>query len=120
MTPEQVRVLDVLTAEPQTLASLADRAYLDSRRAAEQAVHELRLAGHPIISSGRGVWLSTDPAEVTFGAETLRRRLIVQYRTVRALRATARRMRGTPSYLPAETPSLWLDERLGRSQGGEL
>lgn len=119
MTPEMTRVLAVLTTRPQTLAQIADRAYLDSRRAAEQAVHDLRLAGYPIVSAGRGVRLSDDPAEVDACADALGRRAAGQFATRRALRATAKRMRGTPAYLPVETPLLW-DERLGRSQGGEL
>ena len=122
MTPEQVRVLDVLSDQPQTLAQLAERAGLSHRRDAEQAVHDLRLAGHPVISDTEGVRLSRDPAEVAERADALRRRAIHQMLTARALRATARRLAAalTPSYQVAERPSLWLDERLGRGIGGEL
>lgn len=75
-----------------TLSELAERMGV-SRREVEHAVQAARLAGEPIVTSQRGCWLSTDPDEVARAAESLNSRVVNQYRTVRAMRATARRMR---------------------------
>ncbi len=63
------------------------------RRDIEEAIGELRDAGEPVVTSthgqDRGVWLSTDPAEVRACARALGRRIASQYLRVRALRKTA-------------------------------
>jgi hypothetical protein len=66
------------------------------RRECEQALTELALAGHPIVSStasrGGGVSLTSDPAVVRACARAYGRRMAHQYLRVRALRRTAARM----------------------------
>lgn len=100
---EQRRVLAMLVAyrgRSCTLASIALSLRL-SRRDVEQAVQELRLAGEPLVSDSEGIRYTTDPKEVAACAEALRRRLVSQYLTSRALRRTARRLEGI------NQPSLW-------------
>jgi methylthioribose-1-phosphate isomerase len=62
-------------------------------RKVQEAIQELRLAGHPIVTSGNGVRLAPWAIDVEMCADALRRRLAHQYLTLRAMRATARRMR---------------------------
>jgi len=85
---------------PATLAELAEWCHA-SRRDVEAAVQELRHQGNPIVSDGEGIRWSDDPAEVAACARALRRRLVTQYRTLRSLQTTARRMAAT------EEPTLW-------------
>lgn len=61
-------------------------------RRVQAATQELRLAGWPVVTDGEGVRLATDPAEVRECAEALRRRAVTQWKTARALRATAEHM----------------------------
>lgn len=85
---------------PVTLRDLAQWCHL-SRRDVEAAVQALRLRGEPIVSSAEGIRLTTDPAEVNECATALRRRLVTQYRTCRAMQNTARRLSQT------EQVTLW-------------
>lgn len=75
-----------------TYGELAERLNIP-RRSVEEAIRQMRLSGYPIITGSEGVWLSDDADEVFAAAQALSRRLVTQYRTVRAIRATARRMR---------------------------
>ena len=61
-------------------------------RKVQEAIQELRLAGHPIISDGDGIRLARNAEEAAACAASLRRRAIHQFLTARALRRTARRM----------------------------
>lgn len=74
-----------------------------TRRDVEEALAELALAGHPIVSAtsgdDRGVRLTTDPAEVRACARAYGRRTATQYLRVRALRQTAAQM--------AQPETLW-------------
>ena len=82
---------------PTTYSELAERMGV-THREAMLAVQEARLALEPIVSGPRGLWISDSPEEVARAAESLRKRLVTQYATVRALRATARRMRVQKHY----------------------
>ena len=66
------------------------------RREVEEALAELALAGHPVVTatSGEhlGVRLTDDPAEVRACARAYGRRCATIYRRVRALRRTAAAM----------------------------
>lgn len=73
-----------------TTGALAERLNWPPRLV-QQAVLELRLAGQPVCSDGRGLWLSYEDVPAT--VESLRGRLRVQYRTMRALQQTYRRHR---------------------------
>lgn len=64
------------------------------RREVEQAVQSLRVSGFAVCSGSTGVWLG-DRADLDSTIASLQRRLAQQYVTLRALRATARRMAGT-------------------------
>lgn len=75
----------------RTIGHLAEVAGVP-RREVEQAIQAARLDGIPLVTGDRGVWRTESPAEARQMAERLRYRLVNQYRTVRALRATARRM----------------------------
>ncbi len=79
-------------SENLTISTLAARHHWP-RRVVEACVQELRLEGHPVVTDQYGVHLSDDPDELAAAAEGLRRRLVTQYRGVRALRRTARAMR---------------------------
>jgi biotin operon repressor len=85
------RVLRLLTSANTTQPDMAFVLGM-SIRAIQASIVELRLAGHPVITSGDGVRLAQTADEARACADALRRRLVSQYRTVRALRATARRM----------------------------
>jgi hypothetical protein len=74
-------------------------------RDVQQAILELRLAGHPIISTGGGMRLATWAIDVEMCATALRKRAITQLVTSRALRQTARRMRAAED--AAERLTLW-------------
>jgi len=64
-----------------------------SRRIVERAIEELRSQGRPICSDASGIWIAQTADEVRACADRLNRRLVTQYRTVRAMRRTAQRMR---------------------------
>jgi hypothetical protein len=64
-----------------------------SRRIVERAIEQSRLEGFPVISDGDGVYLAQTAEEVRACADRLNRRLVTQYKTVRAMRRTAQRMR---------------------------
>jgi biotin operon repressor len=76
-------------AEP--IGALAERLQL-TRREVEQAVQTLRLDGIPVASGNEGVWIG-DAADMAATALILRGRLITQYRTLRAVRATTARLK---------------------------
>ena len=81
----------------RTIGSLSESLKV-SRREIEAAVQAARLNGVPIVSGSEGLWISDSPEEVARAAESLRKRLVTQYATVRALRATARRMAARKHY----------------------
>jgi hypothetical protein len=76
---------------PSTLSELAERMGV-TRREAENAVQAARMAGEPIVSGPRGLWVSESPTEVLEAAARLRSRALTQLVTARALRQTGRRM----------------------------
>jgi biotin operon repressor len=78
-------------AEP--IGALAERTHL-TRRQVEEAVQSLRLDGVAVASGNDGVWLG-DLEDMVATAGILRGRLISQYRTLRAVRATTARLRAT-------------------------
>ena len=82
-----------LTDRPQTKRVLAEKSGY-SVRDVELLIHAARLEGVPIVSSADGYWLSANGAEIAVCADRLRRRAINQLLTARALRRTARRLRG--------------------------
>ncbi len=64
------------------------------RRKVEKAAQQLADDGrHPLVACERGIYLGT-VEEVEAYTDALRRRLVSQYRRIRALRGLARRMRG--------------------------
>lgn len=75
-------------AEP--IGALSERLKL-TRRQVEQAVQVLRVDGIPVASGSDGVWLG-DAQDMAATAAILRGRLISQYRTLRAVRATTARL----------------------------
>ena len=86
-----IRHLHVGADAAITLDTLAARMNV-SRREAEQAVHDARMAGVPIISGSRGLWLATTPQEAREQAARLRTRAIHQIETAQALERAAERM----------------------------
>jgi hypothetical protein len=74
------------------------------RRAVEDAIQRLRLAGHPIVGGDAGVKLTSDPLEVRAYAQDRRRRLVSIAKGTRALLNTARRMEA-----PGPQGTLWGD-----------
>ena len=76
-----------------TLSELAERMGV-SRREAEAAVQEARLAGEPIVSGPRGLWIGTDEEALAW-CERARARAIHQLETVKGVQAgvEARRAR---------------------------
>jgi hypothetical protein len=91
VTPVEARVLrKIENAWPGTVTKNACKPI--SPRAFEAAVHELRLAGHPIASDAEGYWIAQTPAELEDTANALEDRLRTQYATIKALRATVERM----------------------------
>lgn len=89
-------------AAARTLGELAETLNVP-RRSIEIAVQQARLAGVPVVSGPQGLWVSNDADEVLRAAEALRTRLVTQYATYRALRATGRRM----SKAVGEQGTLW-------------
>jgi biotin operon repressor len=85
------RVLRLLTNASVKQADLAFVLGLSIRQV-QSALQQLRLEGKPIYSDEDGMRLAQTADEACACADALRRRLVSQYRTVRALRATARRM----------------------------
>ena len=75
-----------------TIGQLQERLGVN-RRIVERSIEELRANGRPICSDAGGIWIADTADEVRACADRLNRRLVTQYRTVRALRATAARMR---------------------------
>lgn len=92
LTQAEAGVLRWVGPKPLTLDRLALILKVP-RREVEQAVQSLRLAGHPIVSSGDGIRLSDDPDEVEACARRLMGRLRSQRLTAVAMRRTARRLR---------------------------
>jgi biotin operon repressor len=84
-------VHEALRSTPLTLAVLSEKCGLP-RRAVEEELQRLRLAGVPVVTSSDGAWVSEDPEVVRECAARLRSRLINQAKTARALLRTARRL----------------------------
>jgi biotin operon repressor len=74
-----------------SLSEIAERLHL-TRRQVEASVQALRLDGVAVASGSDGVWLG-DMNDMAATAHILRGRLISQYRTLRAVRATTARLR---------------------------
>ena len=92
MTISVLAILNTLEAgEWITLDELRQRLRV-SRREVEEAVQELRLAGHAVIGGAEGVKLSTSPQEIREYAASRRRRLVQVALGTRALLRTARRL----------------------------
>lgn len=103
------RVLRLLSNASVKQADIAFVLRLSIRQV-QSALQQLRLEGKPILSDGDGIRLAQTADEARACAEALRRRLISQYRTYRALRATARRMHlaeNRPPEIEAPEGSLW-------------
>ena len=92
-------ILEVLTAQPQTKAQLAEKMGW-STRDVEAEVNRCRLNGVPIVSNGDGYWLAQTPVEVMECYRWLRHRYLNQARTAWALKRAAARM---------ARPTLWAD-----------
>lgn len=75
-----------------SLSELAERMGV-SRREAEQAVQDARMAGEPIVSGPRGLWIGTD-AEALEWCERARSRALNQLATVQAVQRGVERRRG--------------------------
>jgi biotin operon repressor len=86
------RVLRLLNNASVPQADLAFVLGLSIRQV-QSALQSLRLEGKPILSDGDGIRLAETADEARACADALRRRLVSQYRTYRALRNTARAMR---------------------------
>ncbi len=84
-------LLAILRDTPQTKRALAD-ALGTTTRDVELAIRALRLEGHPILSNGDGYWMARDSAELAQCVKRLQRRAVEQFLTVRAMRATLRRL----------------------------
>ena len=84
-------ILDVLTTTPTTKKALAEKLGTE-QRSVELEIRALRLEGHPILSNGDGYWVARDAAELAQCVKRLRRRAVEQLLTVRAMRATLRRL----------------------------
>jgi len=90
--------------EEQVLARLADGRWrlLDalaasigaSRREAEEAIENLRLAGHPIVGGNTGIKLTDDALELRAYAQSRRSRALQIARGTRALLHAANRLEG--------------------------
>lgn len=77
-----------------TIGELQERLGVN-RRIVERSIEELRALGKPICSDASGIWIADTADEVRACADRLNRRLVTQYRTVRAMRQTAQRMRAS-------------------------
>lgn len=75
----------------ESIGSLAERLRL-TRRQVEQAVTDLRRAGHPVASGAEGIWLG-DAVDMEQTYRTLRGRIESQSVTAWAVRRTLRQMR---------------------------
>lgn len=85
-------------AAAQTYEALSARLGLP-RREIESAVETLRRDGVAVCTGSRGVWLTTDPAEVREQYRRLRRRAIHQLANLRRMLRTAEAME-RPLVLP--------------------
>ena len=90
-------LLNVGRDNARTIGELAETLNVP-RRVIEESIQAARLDRVPIVSGSEGVWLTNDPDELLRAAESLRKRLVTQYATVRAMRATARRMAARKHY----------------------
>jgi biotin operon repressor len=86
------RVLRLLTNASVKQADLAFVLGISTRKV-QECLQALRLEGVPVFSSEDGVRLAQTADEARACSEALRRRLVSQYRTYKALRNTARRMK---------------------------
>ena len=103
------RVLRLLTNANTTQPDMAFVLGM-SIRAIQASIVDLRLAGVPVITSGDGVRLAQTADEARACADALRRRLVTQYATYRAMRKTARAMHlaeNRPPEVEAPEGSLW-------------
>lgn len=89
----------------RTFGELAESMQV-TRRVIEQSVQELRLRGFPIATGQSGCWLADRSGDLDETIDSGQSRLVSQYRTVRALRATRARMRAVEARGEAE--QLWL------------
>ena len=108
MTPAD-RLLRLLGNASVTQADIASACEL-SIRDVQAILRDLRIAGVPVLSDGDGIRLAQTADEARACAEALRRRLVSQYLTYRALRSTARRMylvERKPPEFEAPEGSLW-------------
>ena len=79
----------------QTIGTLADLTGM-TRRRVEQALEELSCSGvHPLVAGAKGVFLTSNPAELDRYGDALLQRARSQYRRVRGVRRCARAMRQT-------------------------
>ena len=86
------RVLQLLTNASTTQPDMAFVLGLPIR-VIQESIQELRLAGHPILSSSDGVRIARTSEEALFCAASLRKRAVRQFLTARALRRTGLRMK---------------------------
>ena len=98
------RVLSLLTHASITQPDMAFVLGLTIRQV-QAACEELRRSGYPVVSDGDGVRLAASAEEAQRCADALRRRLVSQYLTMRALRRTARRMADQEA--AAQRMTLW-------------
>jgi biotin operon repressor len=89
--PELVLATLQASNAPRTIADL-EQATGIPRREVEAALQALRLAGEPIGSGSRGVWLVRTAQEAREMAQRLRERAETQLATAGALAATADEM----------------------------
>ncbi|HRU04996.1 MAG TPA: hypothetical protein P5137_04375 [Candidatus Brocadiia bacterium] len=112
MTPTEARVLswfNTIAARrcyARTKAAAAEWLAIEEREF-EEAVRQLRIAGHPICSDGDGYWMSDDPDEVEALAARLRKRALNQLRTYAAVKHTARVLRERRPPPPPRQESLF-------------
>ena len=69
---------------PSTLSEIAERAGI-TRRQAELAIRDARLAGEPILSGPRGMYLASNDAEAARWVERQRSRGVTLLETARAV-----------------------------------
>ena len=87
-----IRHLNRSADSATSLSELAEKMGV-SRREAEQAVQDARMAGEPIVSGPRGLWIGSD-AEALEWCERARSRAIHQLETVQAVQRGVERRRG--------------------------
>lgn len=98
MTPVD-RILAILPLDtPIPLSELAELSGM-TRREAEQAIQDARLAGHPIVSDPRGMKLGTD-AEALEWCQRASRRVMHQLETVKAVERGVERRRARQGGFP--------------------